>query len=71
MKSYDFGGMTPDQYLNEGCTQLEFACIQNCTEIGDNLKHQEKNLADLKLHHIFVISKEEKNSKEQKLFNIY
>ncbi len=30
-----------------------------------------KNLADLKLRYIFVISKEEKNSKEQKLFNIY
>ena len=34
MKSYDFDGMTPDQYLNEGCTELEFACIQIAQKLG-------------------------------------
>lgn len=34
MKSYDFDGMTPDQYLNEGCTMMEFACIEIAQKLG-------------------------------------
>ena len=36
----------------------------------NDLIYEKKILEDLKLRYIFVISKEEKNSKGQKLFNI-